>query len=80
MALVAARLLVSHAEAVTRAIAQYTKDLADPVKSSLHPQVDDNQFMQEQGEAFEDHVRTLLEAPFPGPQVSDHQPPDDVKQ
>lgn len=49
-----------------KAIAQYMMDLPDSVKSSLYLQVDDEQFLQEQGQAFEDHVRKLLEARFQG--------------
>lgn len=49
-----------------KAIAQYMKDLPASVKSSLHLQVDDEAFLQAQGQAFEDHVRTILDARFEG--------------
>ena len=49
-----------------KAIAQYMKDLPTAVKSSLYLQVDDEAFLQEQGKAFADHVRGILEARFQG--------------
>lgn len=49
-----------------KAISQYMKDLPASVKSSLYLQVEDEQFLQEQGAAFEDHVRGLLGARFEG--------------
>lgn len=45
---------------------QYMKDLPDSVKSSLYLQVSDERFLQEQGQAFEAHVRSLLEARYQG--------------
>lgn len=49
-----------------KAIAQYMKDLPDSVKSSLYLQVDNDKFLQEHGQAFEAHVRALLDARFEG--------------
>jgi hypothetical protein len=49
-----------------KAIAQYMKDLPDSVKSSLYLQVDNEHFLQERGQAFEDHVRVLLGARYQG--------------
>ena len=47
-----------------KSIAQYMKDLPASVKSSLFLSVDDEQFLQAQDDAFEDFVRSIMEARY----------------
>jgi hypothetical protein len=49
-----------------KTIAQYMKDLPDSVKSSLYLPADNDDYLQKQGQTYEDYVRALLAERFDG--------------